>query len=172
MSTQPKDWPHAPIHRLNSDGVFMVTGATMYKDHFFSGTERLRLLEGKLLTLAKEYLWHLEAWAVFSNHYHLIARGSNDAGDLGIFLKHFHGVTARELNALENKAGASGVVQFLGHKVNLRTVLFGSPELCSSKPGEARTRRVGESVSVVFCRLVGTNGFASDGKDDLQLQDG
>jgi hypothetical protein len=23
-----KDWPHAPIHRINSDGIYMVTGAT------------------------------------------------------------------------------------------------------------------------------------------------
>ena len=105
MSAQPKDWPHAPIHRLNSDGVFMVTGATMHKNHFFTATERLRLLEGKLLTLAKEYVWHLEAWAGFSNHYHLIARGNHDAKDLGLFLKHLHAATARELNALDSQAG-------------------------------------------------------------------
>ena len=105
MSDQPKDWPHAPIHRLNSDGVFMVTGATLYKNHFFSGAEKLDLLEGTLLTLAKEYQWQLEAWSVFSNHYHFVGRGNGQAGDMGIFLKHLHGETARKLNLLDHLTG-------------------------------------------------------------------
>ena len=31
-----KDWPHAPIHRINSDGIYMVTGATLHKEHVFN----------------------------------------------------------------------------------------------------------------------------------------
>ena len=53
QTSHKKDWPHAPIHRLGSDGVFIVTGATLYKEHFFKGRERLDILEGTLLTLAK-----------------------------------------------------------------------------------------------------------------------
>ena len=33
----------------------MVTGATMYKEHFFAGGDKLQLLEGSLLTLSKKY---------------------------------------------------------------------------------------------------------------------
>jgi hypothetical protein len=40
MPNPIKDWPHAPVHRLGNDGVFMVTGATLYKQHLFSGRER------------------------------------------------------------------------------------------------------------------------------------
>ncbi len=40
-----KDWPHAPVHRLDTDGVFMVTAATMYKRHLFKAPEQLSLLE-------------------------------------------------------------------------------------------------------------------------------
>jgi putative transposase len=105
MSNAVKDWPHAPIHRLNSDGVFMVTGATMYKNHFFKGNERLDLLENNLLTLSKQYGWQLEAWAVFSNHYHLIGRGNEGCNNLRLFLKHLHGQTARELNELDGAVG-------------------------------------------------------------------
>ena len=79
MSNQLKDWPHAPIHRLNSDGVFMVTGATLHKQHFFTANDHLDLLEDSLLTLSKQYLWQLEAWSVFSNHYHFVARGNGEA---------------------------------------------------------------------------------------------
>jgi len=51
---QKKDWPHAPIHRLGSHGVFVVTGATLYKEHLFRGEERLTLLEGDILSLSKQ----------------------------------------------------------------------------------------------------------------------
>jgi putative transposase len=104
MINQVKDWPHAPIHRLGSDGIFMVTGATLYKDHLFTGTEKLNLLENSLLTLAKQYRWQLEAWAVFSNHYHIVARGS-EAENLKALLDHLQGETARKLNELDGLEG-------------------------------------------------------------------
>jgi putative transposase len=100
-----KDWPHAPIHRLGSDGVYMVTGATLYKQRLFNGSERLDLLESSLLSLAKEYLWRLEAWAAFTNHYHIIAQGDGQAKNLGLFLNHLHSETARKLNEYDNAGG-------------------------------------------------------------------
>ena len=105
MPNQIKDWPHAPIHRLGSDGVFFVTGATLYKRHLFCGPDRLSLLENNLLSLAREYQWQLEAWAAFANHYHLIGRGNQDSADLGIYLNHLHSETARKLNILDDSAG-------------------------------------------------------------------
>ena len=53
----------------------MVTGATLRKEHFFNTAGLLCMLEGELLSLAKRYEWQLEAWAVFVNHYHFVARG-------------------------------------------------------------------------------------------------
>jgi putative transposase len=103
--TPAKDWPHAPIHRIDSDGIYMVTGATLRKVHLFTTAEKLSLLESDLLTLAKQYQWHLEAWAVFVNHYHLIARGNPDASRLDAFLKHLHSDTARNLNRIDDSAG-------------------------------------------------------------------
>jgi REP-associated tyrosine transposase len=100
-----KDWPHAPIHRLGSDGVYMITGATLYKHRLFSNPEKLTLLENEILTLAKLHSWQLEAWAVFMNHYHLIARGEPNATQLGRYLKHVHCNTARNLNLLDKTAG-------------------------------------------------------------------
>ena len=103
--TGNKDWPHAPIHRLGSDGVFMITGATLHKQLFFSTAAKLTLLEDEILTLAKKYCWQLEAWAVFMNHYHLIARGGVDAKRLDAYLNHIHSNTARDLNRLDHLAG-------------------------------------------------------------------
>ncbi|MGH9837343.1 MAG: transposase [Blastocatellia bacterium] len=98
-------WPHAPVHKLDTDGVFMVTGATLYKTHHFRSPDRLTLLETELLKLAKEFHWALEAWAVFSNHYHFVARAEADARDLGEMLSKLHTTTATEINRLDDKAG-------------------------------------------------------------------
>ena len=100
-----KDWPHAPVHRLDSAGIYMVTGATLYKQPFFNSPERLDILENNLLSRSKRYEWYLQAWAVFNNHYHFVARGHEDAVDLGLFLKHLRADTARDLNGLEHTPG-------------------------------------------------------------------
>ena len=88
-----KDWPHAPVHRLGSHGAYMVTGATLRKEHLFSTDEKLGLLETHLLTLASKHHWQLEAWAVFVNHYHLVARSHPDASPLNEFLNPLHSDT-------------------------------------------------------------------------------
>jgi putative transposase len=100
-----KDWPHAPMHRLDSRGIYMVTAATLHKEHLFADNQKLTFFENSLLLLAKQYGWHLEAWAVFSNHYHFVGRNHDDSTNLRKFLKHFHADTARELNRLDQKAG-------------------------------------------------------------------
>ena|SRR5262245_50257424 len=102
-----KDWPHAPVHRLDTSGIYMVTGATLRKSHLFINPERLSLLEDYLLSLAKKHHWQLEAWAVFSNHYHFVARSESASSDLGDFLTELHRTTARELNRLDGIIGRS-----------------------------------------------------------------
>src|SRR5690349_4344090 len=67
-----REWPHAPLHRLTENGTYMVTTGTYLKEHHFRDAARLRCLEHSLLRLANEYEWHLEAWAIFSNHYHFV----------------------------------------------------------------------------------------------------
>jgi putative transposase len=100
-----KDWPHAPVHRLDASGVCMVTAAVLHKEHLFETPGKLTLLERRLLFLAKKYQWRLEAWAVFSNHYHFIARSDPGAAGLKKLLTHLHADTARELNRLDQTAG-------------------------------------------------------------------
>jgi len=105
-SPRPKIlWPHAPVHKLNHNAVYFVTAGTLHKERLFTDKPRLDLLERKLMELAKQYHWQLEAWAIFSNHYHIVVRGFPDSADLGKFLKHLHAHTARELNRMDVKAG-------------------------------------------------------------------
>ena len=46
--TFTKDWPHAPVHRLDSVGIYMVTGATLHKSRLFASDQKLKLLEDQL----------------------------------------------------------------------------------------------------------------------------
>ncbi len=57
----PKDWPHAPVHRLADNAVYFVTASTLHKQHLFDAPEKRDLFERLLLALAKQCGWQLEA---------------------------------------------------------------------------------------------------------------
>ena len=100
-----KDWPHAPVHRLADNAVYFVTAGTLHKQHYFNTTEKRTLLERLLLLFAKDNGWQLEAWAVFANHYHMVARGNSESRNLGTFIHDLHGVSAHDLNQLDGVKG-------------------------------------------------------------------
>ena len=86
----------------------MVTAGTYLKEHFFRGEDRLDHLEGLLLSLARHYRWDIEAWAVFSNHYHFVAHSPPDgtnATSLRTFLSRLHTQTAIEVNKQDGTPG-------------------------------------------------------------------
>lgn len=97
-------WPHAPTHQLAAGGTFFVTAATYLKEQHFRGGDRLRILHRGLLTVARDYGWQLEAWAVFSNHYHFVAHSPPDqptAESLSRMLKTLHVKTSGWVNRLD-----------------------------------------------------------------------
>ncbi len=99
------DWPHAPVHRLGHGGAFIVTCGTYLKEHHFRGRDRLALLHDTLISLADRHEWRLQAWAVFSNHYHFIATSPDDASNLPRFISHLHTATSSAVNKLDNTPG-------------------------------------------------------------------
>jgi putative transposase len=100
------DWPHAPIHRLDSDGVYFVTAGTYEKDHFLRG--RLGDFQELFFRLAKAHTVELRAWAFFTNHYHFIAAGST----LGEFIARLHALSALSLNKADRMPGRKIWFQF------------------------------------------------------------
>jgi REP-associated tyrosine transposase len=101
-------WPHAPTHQLSTRGIYFVTASTYLKAHHFRGTDRLRVLHRGLLTVARDYRWEFEAWAVFSNHYHFVAHSPTnapDASNLSDMLSTLHVKTAKWINKLDRAPG-------------------------------------------------------------------
>ncbi len=101
-------WPHAPRHQLSQRGTYFVTVGTYLKDHHFRGAARLRVLHRGLLTVAGKFGWQMEAWAVFSNHYHFVAHSpptEADAESLSRMLGLLHERTAKGLNKLDKAPG-------------------------------------------------------------------
>ncbi|MFK7911780.1 MAG: transposase [Akkermansiaceae bacterium] len=100
------DWPHAPEHRLGGHGAFMVTAGTYEKAHLFDTDHKLDSLCGGLHKYAQKYQWRLQAWAVFSNHYHFVATtpeaGAENLKDL---IREFHSRSARWLNKQDGATG-------------------------------------------------------------------
>jgi putative transposase len=99
------DWPHAPPHRLES--VF-VTARTLNRVLHFHSPERLSFVRDKLLSLAAQYGWKLEAWAVMANHYHFVAHSptpEHSGHSLSKFIRHLHGDVTRFVNRDDGMPG-------------------------------------------------------------------
>jgi REP-associated tyrosine transposase len=92
------DWPHSPMHRLTEAGAYMVTCGTYLKQNHFQSAERLSFLCDALLRLAAEHGWNLQAWAVFSNHYHFVGLASPQSRPLPRLIKKLHSETAMAAN--------------------------------------------------------------------------
>ena len=98
-------WPHAPLHRLGTHGIYFVTAATYLKEHHFRSAARLAILHRGLLKVCADSGWRLEAWTVFSNHYHFIAESPDTAESLPKMLGLLHEKTAKWVNKLDRTPG-------------------------------------------------------------------
>ena len=87
----------------------MVTCGTYRKRHHFQSSERLRLLCETLQRLAAKYGWNLQAWAVFSNHYHWVGLSPHDPATLRTLVSELHTETSSALNeATPHREGGYG----------------------------------------------------------------
>jgi len=99
-----KTWPHGPAHWTYEPGTYMVTAGIYRKKHLLDTANRRDMLLRELFETAKEFGWNLQAWALMSNHYHIVAR-AKDASSLAAFMRKLHGNTARKLNLEDDASG-------------------------------------------------------------------
>jgi len=105
MSEPPVAWHHRPAHVFEPNCAYIVTASTLHKRHYFLGESRLRMLTNALFEVAAVHGWSLEAWAVFSNHYHFVASSPRGADTLRLLVQQLHSRTALELNRLDKTPG-------------------------------------------------------------------
>lgn len=98
-------WPHGPLHLFVPNALYMVTASTLYKQHIFDTSDKLALLQSCLFDVMLAYRWELQAWAVFSNHYHFIARASEDGSSLKRLIQRLHSQSARLVNEVDGIPG-------------------------------------------------------------------
>jgi len=55
-------------------------------------------MQDQLLLLARKHGWHLQAWAVFSNHYHFVGVAPVEPSSLRTLVRQLHSISAREIN--------------------------------------------------------------------------
>jgi len=99
------DWPHAPLHRIDQHGAYMVTGGTYRKEPFFDTDAKLDMVLDTLLEVAGGCEWQLQAWAVMANHCHFVAVSPDDAATLGRLVAKFHMLTAKVANQMDGMPG-------------------------------------------------------------------
>ena len=98
-------WPHAPAHWLFEPGIYMVTASTYQKIHHLTTAHRRDDFQQDLFSIAAEFGWQLEAWAILSNHYHFVARSPSDPSTLRQFIAKLHKTSSKRLNQEDQKPG-------------------------------------------------------------------
>jgi putative transposase len=105
------DWPHAPPHKLLQGGVYFVTARTYQEQHIYRDAQSLDQLQDRLCLFAEEHEVRLQAWSLFSNHYHLVA-GVDQGENLRRMISHLHSLEGIQCNARDSSAGRKVWFQF------------------------------------------------------------
>ena len=108
-----RDWPHAPPHRLGAAGIYFMTARCAEGARLLADDGMKDWFQDALFALAADFGWTLEAWAVFSNHYHLVGHSppGEDAGSLRQMTRKLHSLATKELNRASGIPGRTRLWQ-------------------------------------------------------------
>jgi putative transposase len=81
----------------------MLTACTYRRVPVFNSRAKLDLIAGQLFNASEKYGAELQAWAIFPNHYHFIARFGGPPR-LTALVREFHALTARTVNRWDSAA--------------------------------------------------------------------
>ena len=105
------DWPHAPLHRFGEAGIYFITASTLHKEHIFRTADAKDSLQERLFKLSRAFKCWLQAWALFSNHYHLVI-ASDYGNEVRRMLRSLHTRSAIEVNQRDGTTGRKVWYQF------------------------------------------------------------
>jgi putative transposase len=111
-----RDWPHAPSHRWTPGAAYIVTGATIDKQHFLKSPEHLSTFRNLLFEQAELRGWSLQAWAILINHYHFVAlapdESANKKAAITTFIRALHSKGSIAINKLDGVCGRKVFYQY------------------------------------------------------------
>lgn len=107
-----ESWPHAPPHYFTPHGTCIITAATLHRAPLFGSGAKLDLLRDTTFELARNYALTLQAWAFFSNHYHLVVSFENTAKAHRDLVRHLHRELAIRLNRIDDTPGRRVMYEF------------------------------------------------------------
>lgn len=99
------NWPHAPSHLFVPHATYLITAGTYLKRMLFDTPAKRDYLMETLFEQAQLWNWHLEAWAILANHYHIVACAPEDAETLKPMLNAIHSKTAVWVNKIDGQSG-------------------------------------------------------------------
>jgi putative transposase len=166
-------WPHAPLHQLSGRGTYFVTAGTYIKEHFFRTADRLQVLHRGLLTVAQDYGWQLEAWSVFSNHYHFVGHSpehEDSAESLSAMLGLLHEKTAKWINRLDGSRGRQVWHNFWETQLTYQKSYLARLNYVHQNPVKHGLVVVAKPVSLVLSTMVRTDCASGTSKNNLLAQ--
>ncbi len=92
---------HRPLHIFQHNSFYIITASTYQKAKFFNTEKKLSILTKTILDVLDEYNWQILAWAVFANHYHLIACSTEDSKPLKNTIQRIHSQASRLVNKID-----------------------------------------------------------------------
>ena len=107
-----ESWPHAPPHYFAPHGTYILTAATLHRKPLFDSGAKLDLVRDTTFELAKSYTLILQAWAFFSNHYHLVISFEDATTAHSDFVRHLHREVAVRLNRVDGTPGRRVMYEF------------------------------------------------------------
>jgi putative transposase len=141
-------WPHAPAHFFDKAGTFIVTAATYKHAHFFISHSKLTFLQDALFSAAEEHSVALQAWSIFSNHYHFVAQIPSPLR-LPEMIRKLHSTTATEINSRDSERGRQVWFQYRETRITYEGSYFARLHYVHRNP--VRHRIVHEATRYPWC---------------------
>ncbi len=150
-------WPHAPIHRLADAGTYIVTASTLHHQHLLSTARHLDTMQRSLFNLSDEYSWDLQAWAIFSNHYHIVASSRNGSGPLAEMLARLHNGASREINRMDGVRERQVWYQYWDTRLTYHTAYLARLKYVTLNPVRHGLARIAEDYRWCSARWFARN---------------
>src|SRR6266498_4429286 len=97
---------HTPAHLFREDSIYMITASTYQQQVFIESDKRKDQWRNAFFKACELYQWHIIAWVVLDNHYHVILKSpERSATNLPKLIASLHKFTARQWNDEDKKPG-------------------------------------------------------------------